>query len=44
MVLENTLKGPLDGKEIKLVNPKGNQANKGPYSQSYCFSISHVQM
>ena len=26
MVLENTLKRPLDSKEIKLVNPKGNQS------------------
>ena len=25
MVLEKTLEGPLDCKEIKLVNPKGNQ-------------------
>ena len=25
MVLENTLKSPLDSKEIKLVSPKGNQ-------------------
>ena len=25
MVLEKTLESPLDGKEIKLVNPKGNQ-------------------
>ena len=25
MVLEKTLEGPLDGKEIKPVNPKGNQ-------------------
>ena len=25
MVLEKTLKSPLDGKEIKPVNPKGNQ-------------------
>ena len=25
MVLEKTLKSPLDCKEIKLVNPKGNQ-------------------
>ena len=25
MVLENTLESPLDSKEIKLVNPKGNQ-------------------
>ena len=25
MVLENTLEGPSDSKEIKLVNPKGNQ-------------------
>ena len=25
MVLEKTLENPLDGKEIKLVNPKGNQ-------------------
>ena len=26
MVLEKTLESPLDGKEIKLVNPKGNQS------------------
>ena len=26
MVLENTLKSPLDSKEIKPVNPKGNQS------------------
>ena len=26
MVLEKTLEGPLDSKEIKLVNPKGNQS------------------
>ena len=26
MVLEKTLKSPLDFKEIKLVNPKGNQS------------------
>ena len=25
MVLEKTFEGPLDNKEIKLVNPKGNQ-------------------
>ena len=25
MVLEKTLESPLDFKEIKLVNPKGNQ-------------------
>ena len=25
VVLENTLKSPLDNKEIKSVNPKGNQ-------------------
>ena len=25
MVLKKTLEGPLDSKEIKLVNPKGNQ-------------------
>ena len=25
MVLEKTLEGPLDSKEIKLVHPKGNQ-------------------
>ena len=25
MVLEKTLESPLDCKEIKLVNPKGNQ-------------------
>ena len=25
MVLEKTLEGPLDSKEIKPVNPKGNQ-------------------
>ena len=25
MVLEKTLENPLDGKEIKPVNPKGNQ-------------------
>ena len=25
MVLEETLEGPLDSKEIKPVNPKGNQ-------------------
>ena len=25
MVLKKTLKNPLDGKEIKPVNPKGNQ-------------------
>ena len=25
MVLEKTLASPLDSKEIKLVNPKGNQ-------------------
>ena len=25
VVLEKTLKNPLDSKEIKLVNPKGNQ-------------------
>ena len=25
VVLEKTLESPLDGKEIKLVNPKGNQ-------------------
>ena len=25
MVLEKTLESPLDSKEIKLVNPKGNQ-------------------
>ena len=24
-VLEKTLEGPVDGKEIKAVNPKGNQ-------------------
>ena len=26
MVLEKTLESPLDSKEIKLVNPKGNQS------------------
>ena len=26
MVLEKTLESPLDCKEIKLVNPKGNQS------------------
>ena len=26
MVLEKTLDSPLDSKEIKLVNPKGNQS------------------
>ena len=26
MVLEKTLESPLDGKEIKPVNPKGNQS------------------
>ena len=26
VVLEKTLKSPLDSKEIKLVNPKGNQS------------------
>ena len=26
MVLEKTLKSPLDNKEIKPVNPKGNQS------------------
>ena len=26
MVLENTLESPLDCKEIKPVNPKGNQS------------------
>ena len=26
MVLEKTLESPLDGKEIKLVNCKGNQS------------------
>ena len=26
MVLEKTLKSPLDSKEIKLVNPEGNQS------------------
>ena len=26
MVLENTLESPLDSKEIKLINPKGNQS------------------
>ena len=26
MVLENTFEGPLDCKEIQLVNPKGNQS------------------
>ena len=26
VVLENTLKSPLDSKEIKPVNPKGNQS------------------
>ena len=25
MVLEKTLESPLDGKELKSVNPKGNQ-------------------
>ena len=25
MVLEKTLEGPFDSKEIKLVSPKGNQ-------------------
>ena len=25
VVLEETLESPLDSKEIKLVNPKGNQ-------------------
>ena len=25
MVLEKTLESPLDSKEVKLVNPKGNQ-------------------
>ena len=27
MVLEKTLESPLDCKEIKLVNPKGNQSS-----------------
>ena len=27
MVLEETLESPLDYKEIKLVNPKGNQSS-----------------
>ena len=27
MVLEKTLQSPLDCKEIKLVNPKGNQSS-----------------
>ena len=26
MVLEKTLESPLDGKEIQLVHPKGNQS------------------
>ena len=26
LVLEKTLESPLDSKEIKLVNPKGNQS------------------
>ena len=26
MVLEKTLESPLDSKEIKVVNPKGNQS------------------
>ena len=26
MVLENTLENPLDSKEVKPVNPKGNQS------------------
>ena len=26
LVLEKTIESPLDGKEIKLVNPKGNQS------------------
>ena len=26
MVLENTLESPLDNKEIKPINPKGNQS------------------
>ena len=26
VVLEKTLESPLDSKEIKLVNPKGNQS------------------
>ena len=26
MVLEKTFEGPLDSKEIKAVNPKGNQS------------------
>ena len=26
MVLEKTLESPLDSKEVKLVNPKGNQS------------------
>ena len=26
MVLEKTLESPLDGKEIKPINPKGNQS------------------
>jgi len=26
VVLENTFEGPLDCKEIQLVNPKGNQS------------------
>ena len=28
MVLEKTLESPLDHKEIKPVNPKGNQSQK----------------
>ena len=31
MVLEMTLEGPLDSKEIKPVNPKGNQPWKRPW-------------
>ena len=27
MVLEKTLESPLDSREIKLVNPKGNQSS-----------------
>ena len=55
-MLEKTLESPLEGREIKPVNPKGNQLwnldsvlksraitlDKGPYSQSYGFSSSHV--
>ena len=52
VVLEKTLESPLDCKEIKPVNPKGNHPwiftgrtdaeAQAPYSQSYGFSSSHV--